>query len=109
MARRIIKAPNSITLHDAFKQSGEHSKTLPPKTNNYEKPIYDNRSHWTSSFTKWVFEVNRIKKGERPIDEGEETQLYVEGKTAEEAIEELKYWAKNNFSGSGKLWVRIVD
>ena len=41
MARRIIKAPDSIALHDAFKQLGEHSKTLPPKTKNYDEPVFD--------------------------------------------------------------------
>ena len=90
MARRIIKAPDSIALHDAFKQSDEHSKTFPPLTKNYEKPVYDERSHWTTSFTSWVFEANRKKKKERNIDEIETVRLYEEGKTAENAIEELE-------------------
>ena len=41
MARRIIKAPDSIALHDAFGELGHHSKTFPPHTKNYEKPVYD--------------------------------------------------------------------
>ena len=113
MVRR-IKAPDSIALHDAFNQTGEHSKTLPPKTKNYEKPVYDKRSHWTTSFTSWVFEANRKKKKEREIDEIETVRLYEEGKTAENAIEELKYWANDNSPGSGleiceKLFVDTKD
>jgi len=108
MARRIIKAPDSIALHDAFKQSDEHSKTFPPLTKNYEKPVYDERSHWTTSFTSWVFEANRKKKKEREIDESEKVQLYDDGITAENIIEELKYWANDNSSDSSlEIWDKI--
>jgi len=62
MTKRIIKAPDSIALHDAFGELGQHSKTFPPKTKNYEKSVYDSRSHWTTSFTNWVFEANMINE-----------------------------------------------
>ena len=108
MPRRIIKAPDSIALHDAFGESGQHSKTFPPYTKNYEKPVYDERSHWTTSFTSWVFEADRKKKKKREIDEIETVRLYEEGKTAENAIEELKYWANENSPGSGiEIWEKL--
>ena len=67
--------------------------------------FYDNRSNWTSSFTNWVFDANRKKKKEREIDEVETAQLYEEGITAENAIEELKYWAKDFFQGARQeIW-----
>ena len=63
---RIIKAPDSVTLHRAFDPEKKradysfHSKTFPPFSKHYSKPVFDDRSNWTSSFTKCLLrkEIN---------------------------------------------------